>query len=129
MKTLIIRSSEWLRGGGRLFSRLHHKGQFCCLGLHARDCGISPEQMGYRNGPATLMGDLVSEKSDADFTYHEFFKCWVDVVNGEYYITTDANEALWINDAILDSTDEDKIEHLRTIFLSKGIEIDWRPNE
>jgi hypothetical protein len=40
-RTLIIRSSEWLRGTGGDVSGLYKNGKFCCLGLDALSAGVS----------------------------------------------------------------------------------------
>lgn len=147
MRTLIIRSSEWLRG--RTQSRLYdvNTDKACCLGLDLIQRGIRKEKIPFACGdPANLLRFVgkIEDASNATILLG-YFQDWTDPksVSDLYHqqflltdrtdITTVTNKdfarsAMTINDD-LNSSDEEKIEALRPIFAKVGIEIDWRPNE
>lgn len=119
MKTLIIRDSEWLRGN--LKSGMKVNGKYCCLGMHARDCGIEDAVLRATSSPATVIAYIGC--SDVAV---EFVSCWIDEIR---LVNNDrATSAMMINDTP-HMTDVARIAELRPIFSEAGIEIDWRPSE
>jgi len=121
MEKLIIKNSEWSRGG---VSSLKHPylDQYCCLGLDALRTGIKPYMLEGIGTPDSLLQDLQEEELMVnDLPY---FQRWA--TNGEN--TDIACEAMRINDE-RGITDEQRITELRETFAKVGIEIDWRPYE
>lgn len=121
MKTLIIRSSEWLRSDplkSRLFDITSNT--FCCLGLHAREYGIDKTQLSKCLGPSSLANQVNTKE------FSDYFDAWLE--ESYQWSTQRASDAMEINDD-RKTTDDEKIALLRPIFAEVGIEIDWRPNE
>ena len=109
---MVIKSSEWGRGEGKGF--LHADGRFCCLGLHARACGIEVKDFDGQGIPS----DIAPERVNVCYA-----NAWLD-----FGISNDAAQAAWrINDTAA-TGDSEKIEELRPIFRSKGVTIIWRPD-
>lgn len=128
MRTLIIRASEWARGGKLTMNHLFNPNNtFCCLGLDLRERGMQPMLFYNIQGPASLC-----ESRPGTLIPQDYVTDWVIERDDDLYLSPrpsrDATEAMAINDDLY-LTDEQRIEKLRPIFLSKGIEIDWRPNE
>lgn len=148
MKTLVIKSSEWLRAigmneegkvifsGKALCSGLLIDKHYCCLGLDARRCGFSDEILNEHSTPNDLteirtynseIDDYIVEGVKLEGSQKEYSERWV-VGRGSATSSSPTGAAMLINDDST-TTDEEKIALLRPIFLDKGIEIDWRPNE
>ena len=123
MKEMVIKGSEWLRGGtGENLGAsvlLAKEGRRCCIGIHARLCGI-PDADILEIGAVTSM--FKHQVTECFQPWVEFDKvnpdCPDDSVIGA--------SAMRINDDPK-TNDEEKIEQLRPIFKGLGIEIVWEP--
>ena len=105
---MILRSSEWARGGGPdSASLLDASGKRCCLGVAARCFGVR-------------LGDI-ENCPIPHFTERSIYQSAWGGNEGQREIAT-------INDSP-GLTDEQRLEILRPLFAAEGIEIDWRPNE
>ena len=123
MKRMVIKGSEWHRGGSKKMRHgarlLTDKGKLCCLGIHARLCGV-PDSV------------LLDECEPDDLSWNEIPDCylpWVDGDSDEDMIPSNnalADEAVVINDKTLMS-DRSRIAALRPIFHEIGVSIVWRP--
>lgn len=110
MKKLIIRNSEWYRGKGGAGSSLSVDNKHCCLGILARDLGISEEEMYGCAYPNHLEREILKE-----YEYPEEILDEQRIIGG-------------INDDIK-TTSEGKIRLLKPYFEKAGIEIEFRRNE
>ncbi len=121
-RVLVIRSSEWARGG-RVTRLANGDGTFCCLGLDALDRGASVASLMVCDTSRALVS---THKEDTPRGYAED---WTELVNRKLYVqNSDARSAVALNDD--ESLDDDeRIEALRPIFAKHGITLDWRPNE
>lgn len=116
MQTLVIKSSEWLRGElSHLWNTEKQRG--CCLGL----CGIQA-------GLNKVVIQNFGTPAYCDYYYDLNSLAWM--VDGEDKLgnSNDAKECIRINDNPK-LTDEERITKLKPIFQRNGWEIDWRPNE
>ena len=123
MQRMIIRGSEWHRGGKSQMgceSLLLTDGGFrCCIGIHARVCGIPDEFIAGVGQPESMDPEHVVE-------------CYLPWIrSGEQNMRTEesdiAGDAMDINDAP-DTDDAEKITALRPIFAEIGVSIVWRPD-
>ena len=121
LRTLVIKSSEWLRKRKRDSKNyaykafLHDKDKkMCCLGIMARECEINEADICYTG----TLASISSEKRNSCVNK------WLTSGSGN---NDNALRAMKINDMLLD--DDDKIERLRPIFKAQGWKLDWRPNE
>ena len=113
MKRMVIKGSEWHRGGiirmGDSPALLTKGGKRCCVGIHGRLCNIPDDHIKDVGWPDMMTKEHVTE----------CYSPWV------------ANEELFrastINDHS-DTTDEQKIAKLRPIFAEIGVSIVWRPD-
>ena len=127
MKRMVIKSSEWHRGGNvnecEFSALLTPEGMRCCIGIHGRLCGIPDAHI--------LSCVDVSSMQEDDIT--ECYKPWLgtygDIINCHNATANSAiaNNAMLINDAG-NTTDEQKITALRPIFAEIGVSIVWRPD-
>jgi len=124
MRTLVIRDSEWLRGNGFgvLWTQPYDGSptRYCCLGLDLRDRGVELTEVYSTPGRLRVAAPESCPR--------EYAQDWVDESKVNPSDNADSNQAVDINDNS-HTTDDEKIEALRPIFASKGIELDWRPNE
>lgn len=120
MRTLIIKSSEWLRGGGD--SYLFNGRRYCCLGLDARACGVADTLLELVAAPDVLDYNLITGEGPLQH--------WVTTPGSTRTAenTPSCVEAMRAND-LQSIDDEERIALLRPIFAREGIELDWRPNE
>lgn len=119
METLVIKSSEWLRGkesseaATKANSALNFNNRFCCLGLEAVRLKVEPDNLVGCNTPSEISSLLPNG-------------CWM--LSDSCSDSDDAGDCINLNDD-QNTTDEEKIAALRPIFAKNGVEIDWRPNE
>lgn len=157
MNVLIIRSSEWLRANREMFPviypEMHGEGHqrgyggslfkaakeasnvldrdcMCCLGIHARQCGVPTEHLQHRVWPASIESDWLAKVQECyPWAVEQERDPMAIPMPGPYFVSADgAVDAAHINDSF-ETSDEKKIELLRPLFAEKGWEIDFRPNE
>lgn len=126
MQRMVIKGSEWNRAGTTLgmgmSSLLNEKGSRCCIGIHARICGVPDTKIMDQRSVVSMF-----EEGDGP-SLPSCYKVWVDKPDdGSESDTEIAALAMTINDYIL-TTDAEKIAMLRPIFRDIGITIVWRPN-
>lgn len=117
MQRMVIKGSEWHRGGkDRMgdFSRLLTSGgRRCCIGIHARLCGIPDDHIRSFCQPESMDPRHV-------------VKCYRPWIRTDHESDV-AGDAMAINDAFT-TTDANKIAALRPIFHEIGVSIVWRPD-
>ena len=119
MKRMVIKGSEWHRGRKTEWGPvelLTQHGRRCCIGIHARLCGIPDNHVkGYQAAMAMHPEDVT-----------KCYSPWVKT--GKYGLDNSelADDAMPINDNA-DTTDAEKIAALRPIFAEIGVSIVWRP--
>ncbi len=119
MKRMTIKGSEWHRGGrsneeGACL--LTKSGLRCCVGIHARLCGMEDDHIRGVSWPKTMPIEL----------FTNCFRPWLAerfAESSDPYI----GNAAQINDDEY-TTDEEKIEALRPIFRQLDVTIVWRPD-
>jgi len=129
MRTLIIKGSEWSRGNGLSRGRLKDDTGFCCLGLDAIDRQIPVELLEGTGSPWSLynhLGEINSPKLRV--RYKDYFEDWLEMEKDFNELKEVTNDLMLVNDEFY-STDEQRIDLMRPLFESVGIEIDWRPEE
>ena len=116
MKRMVIKGSEWHRGGkSRMGSGpllLTDDGLRCCIGIHARVCRIPDDHIQGLSQPESMHQKHVVK----------CYRPWIRT-NDDSDICGDA---MGINDD-KKTTDEEKIALLRPIFAEIGVSIVWRP--
>lgn len=119
MKRMVIKGSEWRRGG-IVNERMHgptmllnEQGKRCCVGIHGRLLGIPDEELLNLGWP----------KTDGSVYDH----MWNEQVEGDSIMSQDEVGAASINDNA-NITDEVRIDQLRPIFRRRGVIIVWRPD-
>ena len=118
MRRMVIKGSEWHRGGSanNMDSRprlLTPKGKRCCVGIHARLCGIPDDHIRDVSWPTGMDPKHIT-------------RCYVPWL-GEQKQWYDLLNAPSINDRP-GLTDEERIAKLRPIFAKIGVTIVWRPD-
>ena len=117
MQRMVIKGSEWHRGNKvrewGLSLLLTPEGRRCCIGIHARLCGIPDDDI-------LECGDVEAMESE-DLT-----ECYLPWVDDESENSPMAINAMGINDDKM-TTDEQKIAALRPIFAEIDVDIVWRP--
>ena len=121
MKRMVIKGSEWQRGpntsGNKLLSEDNTR---CCVGIHARLCGIPDKDI-------LDIGAIHSVNG-----YNNYHKKWA----GPWMVEVEDNGvmeelvtmAYGGNDSEDFEDDEQRIEFLRPVFRQLGITIVWRPD-
>ena len=120
---LVIKGSEWGRGV-LSNSELYDGERFCCLGIHARACGVGPDDM-YGLG---LPGHLLDEEIEVPEPYRA---AWIPDGASPHDIVDGSSGAAWDAANINDDTaisDEERIAKLRPLFREVGVTIVWRPD-
>ena len=129
LKVFRLSLKKWLRansdnyetaGGSAL--RDDKTGTYCCLGMFAVQCGISPRRLTERGTPS----ELAKTKGDVAALPEDYQKLVVVRKSGAVRESPLANSAMDINDD--DKTDdEQKIRKLRPIFRKLGYRIEVVP--
>lgn len=110
MRTLILKNSEWARGGGA--SYLHGAEGYCCLGIACRDFhGVEAKELHAISYPYSLAHSDTEIKIE-DLGDHEL----------QWLIAN-------INDATDIDTDDERITLLQEQFSKIGITLDYREDE
>ena len=116
MKRMVIKGSEWHRGGkpqmGSLARLLTRNGSRCCIGIHARLCGIPDDHIAGIGQPEDMDPKHVVA----------CYRSWIRTSDDSDI----CGDAMSINDDNMTS-DEKKIAALRPIFAEIGVSIVWRP--
>lgn len=120
---LIIRSSEWLRGGkGGRSLLLNENNSMCCMGIHViRKCRVAKDNARFKPFPVMALSYKSEAQRRVIFKYKEF----QGVAENSSLMRILAN----INDDP-DTSDDQKIEAIAPLFKKHfDLEVDWRPNE
>ena len=116
MKRMVIKGSEWHRGGkyqmGDAPALLTAFGRRCCIGIHARVCGIPDDHIQGVSQPESMKQKHVVK----------CYRPWIRTSDDSDI----CGDAMSINDDDMTS-DEKKIALLRPIFAEIGVSIVWRP--
>lgn len=157
LTTLVIKSSEWMRGTGETNGRLldSKTKTRCCVGIRAKSLGIADEDI--LDVPWPTKTDKAfaevmrkdrrgSELSDYEETLLWYLdeweiskhaaeindaKTWREL-KGMMYAVGAKDEIRTAQGTHHDDdpiSDDDRIALLRPVFKDKGIQIDWRPDE
>lgn len=121
MKRMVIKGSEWGRGksGGLLLDP--SSGRRCCIGIHAKMCGVADKLIARRGAPEHVWYDIGDpEASDLS----DWGDLWLEE-RGFNNVTCE--DAIALNDDCAMSDDE-RIEKLRPLFREIGVIIVWRPD-
>lgn len=114
MKRVVIKSSEWARGGEQANYLLGVDGSRCCLGIDAKAYGISDD---------LLYGEWVPNDLNGIQSCIPWVSAWESLDTGVPL----SDKAIAINDSE-GLTDEERVAKLRPIFRAAGRILVWRPD-
>lgn len=125
LRPLVLKSSQWLRGkyvkiGGSALFVGGRKHQYCCLGILARECGLSSRKLLDKSVPADLL--------DRDKEREDFPESLRWCVGKDRQSSRDANLAIKANDDI-GITDKVRLRRLAPIFRRHGWDLQFVDDE